>query len=68
MLDRNSFCHRLGSTKPHLRGLPLLHKRHLELLGYQVVLVPVFHWDSMQMASKEARYNFLKEKIFGSED
>lgn len=60
-LDLKAFCINL----PHLKGKSAMKKRHLEILGYHVIQVPYFEWNSMAMSTKAARLDYLKEHIFG---
>ncbi|XP_029421642.1 FAST kinase domain-containing protein 1, mitochondrial isoform X2 [Nannospalax galili] len=60
-LDLKAFCINL----PHLKGKSAMKKRHLEILGYHVIQVPYFEWNSMTMSTKAARLDYLKERIFG---
>ncbi|XP_071452664.1 FAST kinase domain-containing protein 1, mitochondrial [Hetaerina americana] len=60
-----SYCRHSNKARPCLRGLPRLHERHLQLLGYEVVGIPAHFWDSLQMGSHEARLRHIRERIFG---
>ncbi|XP_053120983.1 FAST kinase domain-containing protein 1, mitochondrial isoform X2 [Hemicordylus capensis] len=59
-LDSKAFC----KNSYHLKGEVAMKKRHLEILGYQVVQIPHFEWNSMELSSKEAWIEYLKKKIF----
>ncbi|XP_060113413.1 FAST kinase domain-containing protein 1, mitochondrial [Heteronotia binoei] len=59
-LDSKAFC----KNSDHLKGEVVMKKRHLEILGYQVVQIPHFEWNSMELSSKEAWIEYLKKKIF----
>ncbi|XP_054826784.1 FAST kinase domain-containing protein 1, mitochondrial [Eublepharis macularius] len=59
-LESKAFC----KNSPHLRGETAMKKRHLEILGYQVVQIPHFEWNSMELSSKNAWMDYLKKKIF----
>ncbi|XP_055456773.1 FAST kinase domain-containing protein 1, mitochondrial isoform X1 [Psammomys obesus] len=61
-LDGKAFC----SNIPHLKGQSAMKKRHLEILGYRVVQVPYFEWNSMALSTKDARMGYLRERIFGA--
>ncbi|XP_046394173.1 FAST kinase domain-containing protein 1, mitochondrial isoform X2 [Ischnura elegans] len=62
--DEN-YCRHVDKPGPILKGLPLLHERHLQLLGYEVVGIPVHFWESLQMGSHEARVKHMTGRIFG---
>nr|XP_034989311.1 FAST kinase domain-containing protein 1, mitochondrial isoform X2 [Zootoca vivipara] len=59
-LDSKAFCKNLN----HLKGEAAMKKRHLEILGYHVVQIPHFEWNSMELSSKEAWIEYLKNKIY----
>ncbi|KAJ7345666.1 hypothetical protein JRQ81_001616 [Phrynocephalus forsythii] len=59
-LDSEAFC----KNSTHPRGTTTMKKRHLEILGYQVVQIPHFEWNSMELSSKNAWIEYLKAKIF----
>ncbi|XP_027276040.1 FAST kinase domain-containing protein 1, mitochondrial isoform X5 [Cricetulus griseus] len=61
-LDVRAFC----SNIPHLKGKSAMKKRHLEILGYRVIQVPYFEWNSMALSTKDARMDYLREHIFGA--
>lgn len=61
-LDIKSFC----SNIPHLKGKSAMKKRHLEILGYRVIQVPYFEWNSMAMSTKDTRMDYLRGHIFGA--
>lgn len=42
-----------------------MKKRHLEILGYRVIQIPYFEWNSMAMSTKDARMDYLREHLFG---
>ncbi|KAI9530151.1 hypothetical protein NQZ68_004168 [Dissostichus eleginoides] len=60
-LDSKSFC----KNSHHLRGNALMTKRHLEILGYRVVQVPHFEWNSMELSTPNAWKEYLKKNLFG---
>ncbi|XP_073927150.1 FAST kinase domain-containing protein 1, mitochondrial isoform X2 [Castor canadensis] len=60
-LDSRAFCRNI----PHLKGKSAMKKRHLEILGYHVIQIPHFEWNSMALSTKDARMNYLREHIFG---
>ncbi|XP_033965955.1 FAST kinase domain-containing protein 1, mitochondrial [Pseudochaenichthys georgianus] len=60
-LDSKSFC----KNSHHLRGNALMKKRHLEILGYLVVQVPHFEWNSMELSTPNAWKEYLKKNLFG---
>ncbi|XP_077437112.1 FAST kinase domain-containing protein 1, mitochondrial [Vanacampus margaritifer] len=59
-LDFKSFC----KNSHHIRGEALMRKRHLEILGYRVVQIPHFEWNSMELSTLDAWKEYLKKKIF----
>lgn len=60
-LDSRAFCRNI----PHLKGKSAMKKRHLEILGYRVIQISPFEWNSMALSTQEARMNYLREHIFG---
>uniref|UniRef100_A0A3Q1F3Q8 FAST kinase domains 1 n=1 Tax=Acanthochromis polyacanthus TaxID=80966 RepID=A0A3Q1F3Q8_9TELE len=59
-LDSRSFC----KNSPHMKGEALMRKRHLEILGYRVIQIPHFEWNSMELSTHDAWKGYLKKKIF----
>ncbi|NXY21617.1 FAKD1 protein, partial [Atrichornis clamosus] len=49
----------------HLKGEPALKKRHLEMLGYQVVQIPHFEWNSMVLSTKGEQLEYLRRQLYG---
>ncbi|EHB17915.1 FAST kinase domain-containing protein 1 [Heterocephalus glaber] len=60
-LDSKAFCRNI----PHLKGKSAMKKRHLEILGYRVIQIPHFEWNSMALSTKDARMDYLRQHIFG---
>ncbi|XP_008589069.1 PREDICTED: FAST kinase domain-containing protein 1 [Galeopterus variegatus] len=60
-LDSQAFCRNI----PHLKGKSAMKKRHLEILGYRVIQIPPFEWNSMALSTKDARMDYLRDHIFG---
>uniref|UniRef100_A0A8C6BAF8 FAST kinase domains 1 n=1 Tax=Monodon monoceros TaxID=40151 RepID=A0A8C6BAF8_MONMO len=60
-LDSRAFCRNI----PHLKGKSAMKKRHLEILGYHVIQIPHFEWNSMALSTKNDRMDYLRERIFG---
>uniref|UniRef100_A0A8D2DVK4 FAST kinase domains 1 n=1 Tax=Sciurus vulgaris TaxID=55149 RepID=A0A8D2DVK4_SCIVU len=60
-LDSKAFCRNI----PHIKGKSAMKKRHLEILGYRVIQIPHFEWNSMALSQKDARLDYLRERIFG---
>ncbi|XP_033087099.1 FAST kinase domain-containing protein 1, mitochondrial isoform X4 [Trachypithecus francoisi] len=60
-LDSKSFCRNI----PHMKGKSAMKKRHLEILGYRVIQISQFEWNSMALSTKDARMDYLRERIFG---
>ncbi|XP_003800901.1 FAST kinase domain-containing protein 1, mitochondrial [Otolemur garnettii] len=59
-LDSKAFCKNL----PHIKGQSAMKIRHLEILGYHVIQIPHFEWNSMALSTKDARMDYLRECIF----
>uniref|UniRef100_A0A665VHC4 RAP domain-containing protein n=1 Tax=Echeneis naucrates TaxID=173247 RepID=A0A665VHC4_ECHNA len=59
-LDSKSFC----KNSHHMKGEALMRKRHLEILGYRVIQIPHFEWNSMELSTPDAWKEYLKKKIF----
>ncbi|XP_023142147.1 FAST kinase domain-containing protein 1, mitochondrial [Amphiprion ocellaris] len=59
-LDSRSFC----KNSHHMKGEALMRKRHLEILGYRVIQIPHFEWNSMELSTHDAWKGYLKKKIF----
>ncbi|XP_043549599.1 FAST kinase domain-containing protein 1, mitochondrial isoform X2 [Chiloscyllium plagiosum] len=59
-LDSKAFC----KNSHHMKGDTVMKKRHLEILGYHVVQIPHFQWNSMELSTKDAWVEYLKQKIF----
>ncbi|XP_076603101.1 FAST kinase domain-containing protein 1, mitochondrial [Chaetodon auriga] len=59
-LDSKTFC----KNSHHIKGEILMRKRHLEILGYRVVQIPHFEWNSMELSTKDAWKEYLKKKLF----
>ncbi|XP_009582595.1 PREDICTED: FAST kinase domain-containing protein 1 [Fulmarus glacialis] len=49
----------------HLKGEPAVKKRHLEMLGYRVVQIPHFEWNSMVLSTKGEQLEFLRRHLYG---
>nr|XP_030134291.3 FAST kinase domain-containing protein 1, mitochondrial isoform X2 [Taeniopygia guttata] len=49
----------------HLKGEPAMKKRHLEMLGYQVVQIPHFEWNSMVLSTKGEQLEYLRQQLYG---
>ncbi|XP_074255611.1 FAST kinase domain-containing protein 1, mitochondrial isoform X1 [Saimiri boliviensis] len=60
-LDSKAFCRNI----PHMKGKSAMKKRHLEILGYRVIQISQFEWNSMALSTKDARMDYLRERIFG---
>ncbi|XP_010215781.1 PREDICTED: FAST kinase domain-containing protein 1 [Tinamus guttatus] len=48
----------------HVKGESAVKKRHLEMLGYRVVQIPHFEWNSMVLSTKEAQLEYLKKHLY----
>ncbi|XP_063500748.1 FAST kinase domain-containing protein 1, mitochondrial isoform X7 [Symphalangus syndactylus] len=60
-LDAKALCRNI----PHMKGKSAMKKRHLEILGYRVIQISQFEWNSMALSTKDARMDYLRERIFG---
>ncbi|XP_012860403.1 FAST kinase domain-containing protein 1, mitochondrial [Echinops telfairi] len=60
-LDSRVFCRNIH----HLKGISAMKIRHLEILGYHVIQIPHFEWNSMALSTKDAQMDYLRERIFG---
>ncbi|NXO26523.1 FAKD1 protein, partial [Cisticola juncidis] len=49
----------------HLKGEPAVKKRHLEMLGYRVVQIPHFEWNSMVLSTKGDQLEYLRQQLYG---
>ncbi|NWS10543.1 FAKD1 protein, partial [Pachyramphus minor] len=49
----------------HLKGEPAVKKRHLEMLGYRVVQIPHFEWNSMVLSTKGEQLEYLRQQLYG---
>ncbi|XP_062862178.1 FAST kinase domain-containing protein 1, mitochondrial [Trichomycterus rosablanca] len=59
-LDSRSFC----KNSPNVKGEVLMRKRHLEILGYHVLQIPHFEWNSMELSTPDAWKEYLRQKLF----
>ncbi|XP_027721655.1 FAST kinase domain-containing protein 1, mitochondrial isoform X2 [Vombatus ursinus] len=59
-LDSRAFCKNIL----HLKGRSAMKKRHLEILGYCVIQIPYLVWNSMELSTKDARMEYLREHMF----
>ncbi|XP_018410063.1 PREDICTED: FAST kinase domain-containing protein 1, mitochondrial-like [Nanorana parkeri] len=62
-LQSANFCR--NST--HINSVTAMKKRHLEILGYSVIQIPNYEWNSMELGTQEAWIDYLKRKIFSEE-
>ncbi|KAF1559321.1 FAST kinase domain-containing protein 1, mitochondrial, partial [Eudyptula minor] len=60
-LDSKAF----SKDSRHLKGEPALKKRHLEMLGYRVVQIPHFEWNSMVLSTKGEQLEYLRKHLYG---
>ncbi|XP_027767330.1 FAST kinase domain-containing protein 1, mitochondrial isoform X2 [Empidonax traillii] len=49
----------------HLKGEVAVKKRHLEMLGYRVVQIPHFEWNSMVLSTKGEQLEYLRQQLYG---
>ncbi|KAK2849883.1 hypothetical protein Q7C36_008666 [Tachysurus vachellii] len=59
-LNSKSFC----KNSQHIKGDVLMRKRHLEILGYHVLQIPHFEWNSMELSTPDAWKEYLRKKLF----
>ncbi|XP_059198591.1 FAST kinase domain-containing protein 1, mitochondrial isoform X1 [Centropristis striata] len=59
-LDSEAFC----KNSHHIKGPALLKQRHLEILGYHVVQIPHFEWNSMELSTADALKEYLRKNLF----
>nr|XP_021147216.1 FAST kinase domain-containing protein 1, mitochondrial isoform X2 [Columba livia] len=62
-LDSKAF----SKDSRHLKGEPAVKKRHLEMLGYRVVQIPHFEWNSMALSTKGEQVEYLKKHLYGTQ-
>lgn len=60
ILPPSSFCVNIRM----LLGPEVLKTRHLEILGYKVIQIPHYEWNSMQLGEKKIKMEYLRNKIF----
>ncbi|KFP17559.1 FAST kinase domain-containing protein 1 [Egretta garzetta] len=60
-LDSKAF----SKDSRHLKGEPAVKKRHLEMLGYRVVQIPHFEWNSMVLSTKGEQLEYLRKHLYG---
>lgn len=60
-LDSKAF----SKDSRHLKGEPAVKKRHLEMLGYRVVQIPHFEWNSMGLSTKAEQVEYLRKHLYG---
>ncbi|XP_053483246.1 FAST kinase domain-containing protein 1, mitochondrial [Ictalurus furcatus] len=59
-LNSKSFC----KNSQHIKGDVQMRKRHLEILGYHVLQIPHFEWNSMELSTPDAWKEYLRKKLF----
>ena len=47
-----------------LKGIHVMRRRHLEILGYRVIEIDPVDWNSMRLSEKEAKNDYLQERIY----
>ncbi|KAM4626080.1 FAST kinase domain-containing protein 1, mitochondrial [Discoglossus pictus] len=62
-LDSKAFC----KNSSHIKGQHVMKKRHLEILGYHVVQISSFEWNSMELSTKDAWKDYLRKSIFADD-
>ncbi|XP_010141018.1 PREDICTED: FAST kinase domain-containing protein 1 [Buceros rhinoceros silvestris] len=60
-LDSKAF----SKDSRHLKGEPAVKKRHLEMLGYRVVQIPHFEWNSMFLSTEDEQLEYLRRHLYG---
>ncbi|NWR43596.1 FAKD1 protein, partial [Regulus satrapa] len=61
-LDSKAFS---KDSSRHLKGEPAVKQRHLEMLGYRVVQIPHFEWNSMVLSTKGEQLEYLRQQLYG---
>ncbi|XP_064640532.1 FAST kinase domain-containing protein 1, mitochondrial-like [Lineus longissimus] len=46
-----------------LNGFEKAKQRHLQLLGYKIVEIPLHDWNSMGLSDKDSKVDYIKQKI-----
>ncbi|XP_071977880.1 FAST kinase domain-containing protein 1, mitochondrial-like [Engystomops pustulosus] len=59
LLGLKAFC-----QNKHLKGTFAMKKRHLEILGYQVIQIPSYEWKSLTLTERENQIQYLRKKIY----
>ncbi|NXL95665.1 FAKD1 protein, partial [Alectura lathami] len=59
-LDSRAF----SKDSHHLKGEPAVKKRHLEILGYRVIQIPHFEWNSMVLSTKHEQLEYLRKHLY----
>ncbi|NXE58419.1 FAKD1 protein, partial [Calcarius ornatus] len=62
LLDSKAFS---KDYSRHLKGEPAVKKRHLEMLGYRVVQIPHFEWNSMVLSTRSEQLEYLRQQLYG---
>ncbi|CAL8108907.1 unnamed protein product [Orchesella dallaii] len=62
ILTQNAFTKNVRD----LRGQFKIRRRHLEILGYDVIEIDPRHWNSMFMSENSVRHNFLESKLYAN--
>ncbi|NXJ88203.1 FAKD1 protein, partial [Corythaixoides concolor] len=62
-LDSKAF----SKDSRHLKGEPVVKKRHLEMLGYRVVQIAHFEWNSMVLSTKGEQLEYLRKQLYGTQ-
>ncbi|NWH63640.1 FAKD1 protein, partial [Geococcyx californianus] len=60
-LDSKAF----SKDSRHLKGETAVKKRHLEMLGYRVVQIPHFEWNSMVLSTEGEQVEYLRRHLYG---
>ncbi|XP_015724042.1 FAST kinase domain-containing protein 1, mitochondrial isoform X2 [Coturnix japonica] len=59
-LDSKAF----SKDSNRLKGEPAVKKRHLEILGYRVIQIPHFEWNSMVLSTKPEQMEYLRKRLY----
>ncbi|XP_054237165.1 FAST kinase domain-containing protein 1, mitochondrial [Indicator indicator] len=62
-LDSKAF----SKDSHYLKGEPAVKKRHLEMLGYRVIQIPHFEWNSMVLSAKGEQLEYLRNHLYGKQ-
>ncbi|XP_073401920.1 FAST kinase domain-containing protein 1, mitochondrial-like [Dendrobates tinctorius] len=59
LLSLKAFC-----SNTHLKGQYAMKKRHLEILGYHVIQIPIYEWKPLTANGRDLQTQYLRKKIY----